>query len=108
MSGGVNPIRSGLSHGDGGMSTQVGGCIWFVTFTLNVWRDPAANHYQSFVPGNRVGGKASYSDTRSSGFLKAWGKNVGNVPMISCGQLSSVFGQCTDIFIELILLVLGF
>lgn len=44
VSGGMNPIRSGPSHGNGGMSTQVGGRIWFVTFASNVWRDPTVDH----------------------------------------------------------------
>jgi len=98
VSGGMNPIRSGPSHGNGGMSTQVGGRIWFVTFASNVWRDPTVDHDQSFVPGNWVGPRASSSDTWSSGFSKAWGKNVGNVPMMSClrSGLSTTNGALPD------------
>eukprot|EP00970_Alexandrium_tamarense_P009994 scaffold1976_cov187-Alexandrium_tamarense.AAC.23 len=84
VSGGDNPIRSGPSDGSGGMSTQVGGRIWYVTFASNVWKDPTAVHDPSFVPGNWVGPPASSSDTWSNGFSKAWGKNVGNIPMIIC------------------------
>ena len=36
VSGGEILVRSGPSHGSGGMSTQVGGRIWFVTFASNV------------------------------------------------------------------------
>ena len=84
VSGGENPVRSGPSDGTGGMSTQVGGRIWYVTFASNVWHDPTVPHGSSLVPGNWVGPPASFSDTWSSGFSKAWGKNVGNVPMMSC------------------------
>jgi len=53
------------------------------------------------VPGNWVGlpgSPVSSSDTWSSGFSKAWGKNVGNVPMISCLQsgLSTTNGALQD------------
>jgi len=82
--GGDNPVRSGPSDGNVGMSTQVGGRIWYVTFASNTWKDPTLIHDASFVPGNWVGPPASYSDTWNSGFSKAWGKNVGNVPMMSC------------------------
>eukprot|EP00984_Skeletonema_dohrnii_P023836 scaffold12938_cov128-Skeletonema_dohrnii-CCMP3373.AAC.1 len=84
VSGSDNPVRSGPSDGNVGMSTQVGGRIWYVTFASNTWKDPTLAHDTSFVPGNWVGLPASYSDTWSSGFSKAWGKNVGNIPMMSC------------------------
>ena len=84
VSGGDNPVRSGPSDGNAGMSTQVGGRIWYVTFASNTWRDPTVSHDASFIPGNWVGPPASYSDTWNSGFSKGWGKNVGNVPIMSC------------------------
>ncbi|KAL9190302.1 hypothetical protein ACHAXT_007513 [Thalassiosira profunda] len=98
VSGGENPIRSGPSDGTGGLSTQVGGRVWYVTFASNTWQDPTVVHDSSFVPGNWVGPPASHSDTWSSGFSKAWGKNVGNVPMIICLQsgLSTTNGAIPD------------
>ena len=84
VSGGNDPVRSGPSDGKVGTSTQVGGRIWYVSFASNTWADPTLIHDASFVPGNWVGPPASYSDTWNSGFSKAWGKNVGNVPMMSC------------------------
>ncbi|KAL7554975.1 hypothetical protein ACHAWF_018557 [Thalassiosira exigua] len=98
VSGGDSPVRSGPSDGAGGMSTEVGGRIWYVTFASNTWKDPTVVHDGSFVPGNWVGPPASFSDTWSSGFSKAWGKNVGNVPMISCLQsgLSTTNGALPD------------
>lgn len=84
VSGGESPIRSGPSDGASGSSTQVGGRIWYVTFASNIWQDPTVIHDDSFVPGNWVGPAVSSSDTWSSGFSKSWGKNVGNVPLLSC------------------------
>jgi len=98
VSGGGSPIRSGPSNGIGGISTQVGGHIWYVTFASNVWQDPTVVHDSSFVPGNWIGSPVSASDTWNSGFSKAWGKNVGNVPMISClhSGLSTTNGALPD------------
>ncbi|KAL7542724.1 hypothetical protein ACHAXR_012005, partial [Thalassiosira sp. AJA248-18] len=98
VSGGDSPIRSGPSDGTGGMSTQVGGRIWYVTFASNTWQDPTVVHDSSFVPGNWAGPPASHSDTWSSGFSKAWGKNVGNIPMMSCLQsgMSTTNGALPD------------
>lgn len=98
VSGSDNPVRSGPSDGIVGMSTQVGGRIWYVTFASNTWKDPTLAHDASFVPGNWVGPPASYLDTWNSGFSKAWGKNVGNVPMISClsSGLTSTNGALPD------------
>ena len=62
----------------------MGGRIWYVTFASNIWQNPTVAHDSLSVPGNWVGPPASFLDTWSSGFSKAWGKNVGNVPMISC------------------------
>ena len=84
VSGGDSPIRSGPADGTTGTSTQVKGRIWYVTFASNVWRDPTIVHESSFVPGNWVGPATDHTDVWSSGFSKAWGKNVGNVPLISC------------------------
>ena len=84
VSGGSSPIRAGPADGVGGTSTQVKGRIWYVTFASNVWKDPTVLHESSFVPGNWVGPPTTHTDTWSSGFSKAWGKNVGNVPLMSC------------------------
>ena len=80
VSSGESPVRSGPADGTGGMSTQVGGRIWYITFVSNVWQDPTVAHVSSLVPGNWVGPPASSSDTWSSGFSKAWGKNVEMFP----------------------------
>lgn len=98
VSGGENPIRSGPSDGSNGWSTQVGGRIWYVTFASNIWQDPTVIHDDSFVPGNWVGPTASSSDTWSSGFSKAWGKNVGNISLMTClpSGLSTTNGALPD------------
>ncbi|KAL7440180.1 hypothetical protein ACHAXH_004154 [Discostella pseudostelligera] len=98
VSGGESPIRSGQADGSIGLSTQVAGRIWYVTFASNVWQDPTVVHDDSFVPGNWVGPAASFSDTWSSGFSKSWGKNVGNVPLMSClpSGLSTTNGALPD------------
>ncbi len=98
VSGGESSIRSGPSDGASVMSTQVGGRIWYVTFASNIWQDPTVVHDDTFVPGNWVGSAASSSDTWSSGFSKAWGKNVGNVPLMSClpSGLSTTNGKLPD------------
>ena len=77
-------IKMGPADGIGGQSIQVGGFEWKITFSSNVWKDPNIVHNSSFVPGNWVGDAVDPSDTWSSGFSKAWGKNVGNVAMIEC------------------------
>ena len=84
VSDGEIPVRSGHSHGSGGMSMQVGGRICFVTFASNVWRNSTVDHDNLFVHGNWVGLQASFLVTWGSRFSKAWGKNAGNVPMMSC------------------------
>ena len=77
-------IKTGPADGTSGLSTQVGGYVWSVTFSSNVWRDPTVVHNSSFVPGNWMGDPVGYFDLWDSGFSKAWGKNVGNVGMIEC------------------------
>lgn len=83
------PIRTGPADGSGGSSTQVGGYVWTVTFASNVWKDPTEPHDLSDVPGNWFGpsiaASASHDDVwKSLGFPKAWGKNVGDVPLMEC------------------------
>eukprot|EP00957_Ditylum_brightwellii_P096981 7385524-Ditylum_brightwellii.AAC.1 len=78
------PMKTGPSHGSGGMSTQVGGYVWYVTFASNVWKDPTETRTLSDIPGNWYGSGVSYSDIWESGHSKAWGKNVGNVPLMTC------------------------
>ena len=77
-------IKTGPSDGDAGTCTQVGGYVWSVTFASNTWRDPTEPHDLSYIPGNWLGTAAARTDTWNSGFSKAWGGNVGNVPMIEC------------------------
>ena len=36
----ANPIRIGPSNGDGGVSSQVGCYIWYITFASNIWKYP--------------------------------------------------------------------
>ena len=78
------PIKTGPANGVGGLSTQVGGYEWSVTFASNVWKEPTDAHDSSFVPGNWVGASVDPSDTWETGFPKAWGKNVGDVPLMEC------------------------
>lgn len=79
-----NIMKTGPADGASGLSTQVGGYVWSVTFLSNIWKDPTAPHNSSFIPGNWVGDAVDRSDVWESGFSKAWGKNVGNVGMIEC------------------------
>jgi hypothetical protein len=67
-----------------GLTRQVGQYTWLVTFASNVWKDPTKYHGPEFAPGNWVGPAVSATSTWDSGFSKAWGKNVGDVPMIQC------------------------
>jgi hypothetical protein len=64
-------------------TTQVSGFVWSVTFTSNTWIDPTLEH-ESYILGNWFGSPTTYADTWSTGYSKAWGKNVGNVPALSC------------------------
>ena len=75
-------------------SSQVYSYVWSVTFNSNVWVDPAADHSQ-YTSGNWVGQSAMWSDVWDTGVSKAWGKNAGNQPMISCnaGSLFVTNGQ---------------
>ena len=80
---------TGPADGTSGSSTQVGGYVWTVTFASNVWKDPTEPHDLSDVPGNWFGPSIAAAATlgdvwESSGFPKAWGKNVGDVPMMEC------------------------
>jgi len=63
--------------------TQVFGYVWSITFNSNRWVDPTISH-ETFIPGNWIGSPASWTDVWPSGFSKAWGKNVGDVPPIEC------------------------
>uniref|UniRef100_A0A7S4I964 Fibronectin type-III domain-containing protein n=1 Tax=Odontella aurita TaxID=265563 RepID=A0A7S4I964_9STRA len=80
----AEPVKTGPASGNGGMSTQVGGYVWSVTFASNTWRDPAVTHGTSYLPGNWFGPGVSRTAIWDSGLSKAWGKNVGNVPLIDC------------------------
>jgi len=75
------PMKMGPSLNGG---VQVGGYIWYITFASSVWRDPTIDHDSTFAPGNWVGDATTYDDTWPSGHSKAWGKNVGDQPAISC------------------------
>ena len=63
--------------------TQVSGYVWSVTFTSNTWIDPTLDH-STYVTGNWFGSPSTYADKWPSGYSKAWGKNVGNVPSLFC------------------------
>ena len=92
----AEPVMTGPSDGSGGASTQVGGYVWSVTFASNTWVDPTEPHDLSNIPGNWFGPAAGVDDTwADSGFSKAWGKNVGNVPMMECldAGLSTTNGE---------------
>jgi len=71
-------------------STQVYGYVWSITFNSNRWVDPTASH-DVYVPGSWVGAATTVSDVWDSGYSKAWGKNVGNMPLFECGFSSSLF-----------------
>jgi len=68
-------------------ASQVFGYIWSITFNSNTWVDPTISH-ETYVPGNWIGSPATWTDIWPSGYSKAWGKNVGNVPEISCVSTS--------------------
>ena len=78
------PLKTGPVNGFGGVSTQVNGYVWTVTFASNIWRDPTEEHDLSNIPGNWFGPPASFSENWESGFSKSWGKNVGDVNLIEC------------------------
>jgi len=78
------PLNTGPANGFGGVSTQVNGYVWTVTFASNVWKDPTEEHDLSYIPGNWFGPPASFSEYWESGFSKSWGKNVGDVNLIEC------------------------
>lgn len=63
--------------------TQVFGFVWSITFDSNTWVDPTVNH-DTYVDGNWIGSATTWSDTWSTGYSKAWGKNVGDMPLIQC------------------------
>lgn len=92
------PVVMGPPDGRSGLSTQVGGYIWYVTFSSNVWKDPTISHDLSYIPGNWFGPAAVTDENWESGFSKAWGKNVGNVPLIECvaSGLSTSYGDFPD------------
>ena len=47
-----NPIRIGPSNGDGGVSSQVGGYMWYITFASNIWKDPEISRNLTDISGN--------------------------------------------------------
>lgn len=64
-------------------STQVFGYVWSITFTSNTWKDPTTDHSE-FTAGNWQGSKTTWADVWPTGYSKAWGKNVGNMPLMTC------------------------
>jgi len=65
--------------------TQVEGYVWSITFASNMWVDPTKDHHNSsLVPGNWYGSKTTWDAVWPSGYSKAWGKNVGDVPLMTC------------------------
>jgi hypothetical protein len=67
-----------------------------MTFASNVWKDPTKYHGPEFAPGNRVGPAVSAMSTWDSDFSKAWGRNVGDVPIIQ--SLDSGLSATTGYF----------
>ncbi|KAH8092852.1 RNA polymerase II transcription regulator recruiting protein [Aureococcus anophagefferens] len=65
--------------------TQVGGYVWSITFSSDVWRDPTVEHPDDGdFDGNWVGSAADWDDAWSTGVSMEWGKNTGDMPSISC------------------------
>ncbi|KAH8056139.1 RNA polymerase II transcription regulator recruiting protein [Aureococcus anophagefferens] len=66
-----------------GASRSVGGYVWSITFSRDVWRDPTVEHPDDGdFDGNWVA--ADWDDTWSTGVSMEWGKNTGDMPSISC------------------------
>ena len=81
----ISPSRVTVSR-DGPMynpTTQVKGYVWSITFNSNTWVDPTTDH-STYLSGNWFGSATTRTDTWPSGYSKAWGKNVGDQPMIVC------------------------
>lgn len=76
--------KFGPPDGVDGISSQVGGFTWSVTFASNVWKDPTLERSIDDIPGNWFGPPTHFNDTWETGFSKSWGKNVGDMPMIQC------------------------
>ncbi|KAK7240915.1 DNA-binding transcription factor [Aureococcus anophagefferens] len=75
------PLRDGPDLTGG---TQVGGYVWSITFSRDVWRDPTVEHPDDGdFDGNWVGSRG-LGDTWSTGVSMEWGKNTGDMPSISC------------------------
>jgi hypothetical protein len=91
-------IKFGPSDGIDGISSQVGGYSWTITFASNVWKDPTLERTIEDIPGNWFGFPTHFNDAWESGFSKAWGKNVGDMPMIQC--LSSGLYTTNGVFPE--------
>jgi hypothetical protein len=62
---------------------QVFGYVWEITFTSNTWVDPRVDH-SVYVPGNWQGQAAPWNAVWESGYSKAWGRQVGDQPMMEC------------------------
>ena len=85
----ISPSQVTVSR-DGPMynpTTQVKGYVWSITFNSNTWVDPTTDHSTS-LSGNWYGSATTRTDTWPSGYSKAWGKNVGDQPMIVCADSS--------------------
>ena len=61
----ANPIRIGPSNGDGGVSSQVGGYMWYITFASNIWKDPEIPRNLTDIPGN-------WFEPTTASILKHW------------------------------------
>jgi len=83
----ISPSRVKVSRSDPIFtpSTQVFGYVWSITFTSNTWKDPSITH-DVYTDGNWQGAATTWADTWSSGYSKAWGKNVGDVDIIECND----------------------
>jgi hypothetical protein len=78
-------------------SSQTDGYVWTITFTSNVWADPTAHKEGTHIEGNWNGPPAKWSDTWETGYSKAWGKNVGDMPPLGCHTGSLTASQGTSI-----------
>ena len=73
---------------------QVNGYRWSITFDSNGWVDPTTHATNVYAASNWQGSAARRddvwgADADAEAFSKAWGKNVGNMPALSCVRSSA-------------------
>ena len=64
-------------------STQTFGYVWEITFDSNTWIDPRVDHSVYFL-GNWQGAATTWDAVWETGFSRAWGRQVGDQPLIVC------------------------